>query len=288
MIEFEWIWLWLVLMGLGTGMYGVLVGAGGGFILAPLLLIFFHKEPSIVAGTVLALVAINSISGAITFSRMGIVDKRTAYLFVAAAIPGSVLAPFVLKALVQGSPGVFHVLFGIMLILLAIRILAKQDRAEEIANRRGEELPATRPDTRMVRSRVITTRKGVTYRYQFNEGFATAINFVLGFISSFFGIGGGFLRTPILIYTFGFPVQVAVATSIFTLSFYTTAGAITHAYLGHIEFFPTLVFAGVGLIVGGQIGAKLTGVIRGPWIMRMLLVVVFLLGISLITQGIIG
>jgi len=269
-------------------MYGVLVGAGGGFILAPLLLIFFHKEPSVVAGTVLALVAVNSISGAITFSRMGLVDKRTSYLFVAAAIPGSVLAPFILKALIQGSPGVFHILFGIMLILLAIRIMTKQERAEDIADRRGEELLPTKPNTRMLRSRIITTRKGVTYRYQFNEGFATAINFVLGFISSFFGIGGGFLRTPILIYTFGFPVQVAVATSIFTLSFYTTAGALTHAWLGNIEFFPTLVLAGVGLIVGGQIGAKLTGVVRGPWIMRMLLVVVFALGISLVAQGIIG
>lgn len=283
---FEIQWLWLILMGLGTGIYGVLVGAGGGFILAPLLLIFFHKDPAMVAGTVLALVAVNSISGAITFGRMGIVDKRSAYLFAAAAIPGSVIAPFILKALVKGSPGLFHILFGVILLLLAIRILTKQK--SDAAEQQPQSAPVTLPDKKLVRSRTIISKRGQTYKYRFNEGSATAINFVLGFISSFFGIGGGFLRTPILIYGFGFPVQVAVATSIFTLAFPATAGALTHAWLGHVDFFPTFVLAGAGLIVGGQIGAKLTGVVKGPWIMRLLLLVVFILGISLMIQGFTG
>ncbi|MDA0768833.1 MAG: hypothetical protein BZY79_06610 [SAR202 cluster bacterium Casp-Chloro-G4] len=283
---FEIQWLWLILMGLGTGIYGVLVGAGGGFILAPLLLIFFHKDPAMVAGTVLALVAVNSISGAITFGRMGIVDKRSAYLFAAAAIPGSVIAPFILKALVKGSPGLFHILFGVILLLLAIRILTKQK--SDAAEQQPQSAPVTLPDTKLVRSRTIISKRGQTYKYRFNEGSATAINFVLGFISSFFGIGGGFLRTPILIYGFGFPVQVAVATSIFTLAFPATAGALTHAWLGHVDFFPTFVLAGAGLIVGGQIGAKLTGVVKDQWIMRLLLLVVFILGISLMIQGFTG
>ena len=51
-------WLWLALLGFGTGAYGTLVGAGGGFILGPALLIFFDMEPQVVAGTALAAVAI--------------------------------------------------------------------------------------------------------------------------------------------------------------------------------------------------------------------------------------
>ena len=92
MPEPELQWLWLLLMGFGTGVYGVLVGAGGGVILGPLLLLFFGKPPEVVAGTVLALVAVNGISGGFTFRRMGIVDKRSAYLFALAAMPGSVIA----------------------------------------------------------------------------------------------------------------------------------------------------------------------------------------------------
>ena len=84
-------WLWLILLGFGTGAYSVLVGAGGGFILGPALLIFFDLEPRVVVGTALALVAINSIAGSQAYRRMGLIDYRSGLLFAAAAIPGSVL-----------------------------------------------------------------------------------------------------------------------------------------------------------------------------------------------------
>lgn len=284
MFDFDIAWLWLVLMGFGTGVYGVLIGAGGGFIIGPLLLIFFDVEPATVAGTVLALVAINSISGTFAFRRMGTVDVRSGLLFAAAAIPGSVIAPFVIGSV---APGLFQLLFGILLLLLALHIAtSSSDKAEA----REPDPDAPPRDRRflgfMVKSREISSNEGKTYRYQFNEAFATAFNVALGFVSSFFGTGGGFIRTPVLVYAFGFPVQVAVATSIFTLSFYTTAGAITHAALGNIEFFPTFVFTGIGLIVGGQLGARLTGRVKGKWILRLLLFVVLALGVKLLIQGI--
>ena len=90
-------WITLAILGFVTGVFGVLVGAGGGFILVPILLIFTDMPPEMVAGTVLALVAVNGVSGAFAYRYRRTVDKRSAYLFAAAAIPGSVLAPFVLK-----------------------------------------------------------------------------------------------------------------------------------------------------------------------------------------------
>lgn len=289
MPELQWLWLWLLLMGFGTGVYGVMVGAGGGFILGPLLLIFFGMDPQIVAGTVLALVAANSISGGITFRRMGIVDKRSAYLFALAAIPGSVVAPFILKELVKDSPGIFNLLFGVMLLLLAARLMGPRPRDPEEPSEEEFQVKSKWHIGSMKKSRtIVSSETGRIYRYRFNEFLATFVNFILGFISSFFGTGGGFLRTPILVYAFGFPVQIAVATSIFTLSFYTTAGAITHAFLGNIDWFPTFVFAGIGLVTGGQLGARLTNRVRGPWILRLLMIVVLALGVRLIYQGIRG
>ena len=119
-------WIILALVGFVTGVFGVLVGAGGGFILVPILRIFFDKDPAIVAGTVLALVAANSISGAFAYRYMRVVDKRSAYLFAAAAIPGSVIAPFVLKKALEGLPGVFDAMFGLLLVILAVRIATQQ------------------------------------------------------------------------------------------------------------------------------------------------------------------
>ena len=282
-------WITLALVGFVTGVFGVLVGAGGGFILVPILRIFFDKDPAIVAGTVLALVAANSISGAFAYRYMRVVDKRSAYLFAAAAIPGSVIAPFVLKKALEGLPGVFDAMFGLLLVILAVRIATQQfdsGRQSRLGRARSRRRSFINPQT--LHRRRITAESGETYRYRLNERWAVLINFVLGFISSFFGVGGGFLRTPILVYAFGFPVQVAVATSIFALSFYTTAGAATHAFIGNIEWFPTFVFAGIGLVTGGQIGARLSGKVQGPWIMRLLMLVILAMGVQLVIQGIWG
>ena len=282
-------WLTLAAVGFVTGVFGVLVGAGGGFILVPILRIFFDKDPAIVAGTVLALVAANSISGAFAYRYMRVVDKRSAYLFAAAAIPGSVIAPFVLKKALEGLPGVFDAMFGLLLVILAVRIATQQfdsGRQSRLGRARSRRRSFINPQT--LHRRRITAESGETYRYRLNERWAVLINFVLGFISSFFGVGGGFLRTPILVYAFGFPVQVAVATSIFALSFYTTAGAATHAFIGNIEWFPTFVFAGIGLVTGGQIGARLSGKVQGPWIMRLLMLVILAMGVQLMIQGFLG
>ena len=297
--EIEWLpalgwqqvlqWVILALVGFVTGVFGVLVGAGGGFILVPILRIFFDKDPAIVAGTVLALVAANSISGAFAYRYMRVVDKRSAYLFAAAAIPGSVIAPFVLKKALEGLPGVFDAMFGLLLVILAVRIATQQfdsGRQSRLGRARSRRRSFINPQT--LHRRRITAESGETYRYRLNERWAVLINFVLGFISSFFGVGGGFLRTPILVYAFGFPVQVAVATSIFALSFYTTAGAATHAFIGNIEWFPTFVFAGIGLVTGGQIGARLSGKVQGPWIMRLLMFVILAMGVQLMIQGFLG
>ena len=279
-----------LVLGIGTGLYGILVGAGGGVILAPALMIFFGLEPTVAAGTSLALVSINSLSGTIAYKRSGLVDTKSGWIFALSAVPGSIIAPMVLDS---ASTTLFKILFGFLLLLLAlIIILRPQYREKESVS----DLPDSNqePDTInrvpswlafTLSDRHIVTRRGNTFKYRFNESLSVFFNLVLGFISSFFGTGGGFLRTPILVSVFGFPVRVAVATSIFALSIYATVGALVHMYLGHIDWYPALVWSGVGLIIGGQIGARLVEVIKGVIILRILLVVVVIMGIQLILQG---
>ncbi|MXY21083.1 MAG: sulfite exporter TauE/SafE family protein [Dehalococcoidia bacterium] len=274
-------WILMVLLGVFSGAYGVLVGAGGGFILSPMLLLLFDtEEPEMVAGTVLAAIAINSILVAIRYIRMKVVDYRSALLFAGAAAPGAVIGAFGVSAV---APEIFRTLFGILLLLLALQLAFRPNIVRVL--RIGQ---ARRLISLPVSQRHITTATGQEYRYEFNETLATSFNVVLGFISSFFGIGGGFLRTPVLVLAFGFPVRIAAASSVFALAIYGSAGALTHGYLGNIELFPTLLFIGTGLAVGGQFGAMLSGRIGGVWVMRMLLVVVFLLGVRLIWQGVAG
>ena len=272
-------WLWLLLLGFGTGVYGTLVGAGGGFILAPILLIFFDLEPKVIVGTALSLVAISSLSGAQAYRRMGLIDYRSGLLFAAAALPGSVLGPFVVT---QVAGDTFRILFGILLVGITVQLALNPAEYQERPRN-----PDSNPGF-AVRGRRITIATGQVFKYRFNEALATSINIVLGFMSSFFGTGGGFIRTPLLISIFGFPVRIAVATSVFALSIYTLAGAATHASLGHLDLYPTFVWAGIGLVAGSQVGAIVSARVKNRWIVRLLVIVLFSLGISMLVQGFIG
>ena len=271
-------WPLTVLVGVVSGAYGVLVGAGGGFILSPVLLTISDTEPKTIAGTVLTAIAINSALVTWTYRGMKVVDYRSGLLFAAAAVPGAVIGAFVVG---EVASDIFRTLFGVLLVMLAVKLAFNSRLSENVRTGKPKHLISL-----TVRRRTIRTKSGEEYSYEFNEALATSFNVVLGFISSFFGIGGGFLRTPILVMAFGFPVRIAAASSVFALSIYGTAGAIAHAALGHIELFPTLVFVTAGLVVGGQIGARFSGRVRGAWLLRMLLFVVLALGIRLIWQGV--
>ncbi len=83
--------LWLAAAGLVIGAYGTLIGAGGGFILVPLLLLLYpHDSANTVATISLAVVFFNALSGTIAYARMRRVDYGSGLLFSAATVPGEV------------------------------------------------------------------------------------------------------------------------------------------------------------------------------------------------------
>jgi uncharacterized membrane protein YfcA len=266
-------WLWLLLLGIGTGCFGVITGTGGGIIIVPVLLLLFNMEPTAVAGTSLALVAVTSFSGSLAYLRKRLVDKRSGLMFAAAALPGSVVAPFALKLVTVDA---FQGLLGLLLLFLAAYTLLKTLRPS------WGNSEASDPATTGVQTRHITVASGEFFDYEFNEALAAAFNFVLGFFSAFFGTGGGFIRMPVLISMFGFPVRIAVATSIFSLAISATAGAGVHALLGHIDWYPTFIFVGLGLLVGSQIGVMLASRTRNQWTMLLLITLIAIMGARLV------
>ena len=270
----------LALVGLGAGAFGVMVGAGGGIIMAPVLLLAFDIDPAEVAGTSLGLVALNSFAGAVAYYHMRLVDRRSGLLFAAAAIPGSAAAPFVVE---QVAPELFRAIFGALLLALAAHMIARMFGSD----RGGGERKAGPRRSRVGWRRSVrqVARADRVYEYEFNEGLAIAFNGLLGFVSTFLGTGGGFIRTPVLVAGFGFPVRVAVATSVFALAFYATAGAGVHAALGHVDWYPTFAWAGAGFLVGSQVGARLGSRLPAVWLLRLLAALLIVMGASLLAQA---
>jgi uncharacterized membrane protein YfcA len=251
-------WAELILLGLAVGTFGTLIGAGGGFLLVPLLLLLYPSTPaSTITAISLAVVFVNATSGSVAYARLGRIDYRTGIVFALASAPGAVLGSLATEWLARGT---FDVVFGLALMTLAIYLLVWGKSPE------GHERPE-----------------------HVNLWLGGILSFGVGFLSSVLGIGGGVIHVPLLIQFLGYPAHVATATSHFILAVMAFVGTATHIINGDfVEGVRRTVALGAGVLGGAQLGAWLSQKVHGRWIMRSLAVGLLGVGGRLATHALIG
>jgi uncharacterized membrane protein YfcA len=262
--------LLLCLLGFVVGVFGTLVGAGGGFILTPVLLLLYPEStPGLITAISLLVVFFNAGSGTVAYARQQRIDYRSGAVFAACTLPGSV-AGVILAGKI--SRPTFDVIMGVCLVALSAWLLAgHKDAGEGTA---GIGVP-----------RVLTDREGTTYRYRARTRLGALLSVGVGFISSFLGIGGGVVHVPLLVGVLGFPTHIATATSHFVLAFMALSATITHVLAGTFNDSLGLRRAAalsVGVVVGAQLGAHLSRRISGQRIQQLLAGGLLLLGGRLI------
>ena len=267
-----------VALGISIGTIGTLIGAGGGFILLPMLALLFPQEPTgTLTATSVAVVAANATSGAIAYGRQRRIDFRSGTAFAAATLPGSIAGALLARSIPRGP---FDVAFAAILLALAVLV---------VRVRPDEGPPAPEGRAWGTRPRELTDTAGVTHRYHAKLPLGIALSFVIGFASSLLGIGGGFLQVPALIAFLGFPVHIATATSQFVLAIMATVGTATHVAAGDlVDVWPRAVYIGVGAVAGAQLGARLSTRVRGPVIIRVLAAALVIVALRLAAQGLLG
>src|SRR5262244_4437181 len=113
-------YLWLFPLGILIGAFGTLIGAGGGFILVPILLLLYPKEPAeLVTAISLAVVFFNALSGSFAYARMKRVDYRSGIFFSIATIPGAVIGALATAYIPRR---IFDLMFGVLMIIGAIML----------------------------------------------------------------------------------------------------------------------------------------------------------------------
>jgi uncharacterized membrane protein YfcA len=252
-------YLWLIPIGFAVGTYGTLIGAGGGFVLMPVLLLLYPSEsPNLLASISLAVVFLNASSGSAAYALQGRIDYRAGLMFAAATIPTAVVGAVVTSLVPRRA---FDLTFGVVMIAGAVFLAVFPPRATG----RG----AVRLGPTVLH--VVTDRAGTTYRFTFSPLTGVSLSVAVGFVSSFLGIGGGIIHVPGLVHLLAFPVHVATATSHFILAFMTLAGTVVHVAGGVFRhgLHRTLAL-GIGVVAGAQLGAYLSSRIRGAWILRAL------------------
>jgi uncharacterized membrane protein YfcA len=259
-----------VAVGVVVGAYGTLVGAGGGFALVPILLLVYPRQsPAQLTAVSLAAVFANVVSGSIGYSRMRRIDYRTGLMLAPATIPGAVIGALVVGAIPRAA---FDVVMGSALILVSGFLLLKP---------RGN-FPLGL-DGRWVVSRTLVDSDGNRYEYRLNLALAIVASFGIGFVSSLLGIGGGIIQVPILTTFFGFSAHIASATSQFVQVATSGVGTVTHIFHGdYASFVGVTVALAAGVIIGAQVGARLSRRMAGSSIIRLLAVALGLVGIRLL------
>src|SRR5262249_25148413 len=108
-------YVWLLPIGFLLGAFGTLIGAGGGFLLVPILLLLYPGEKAeTITSISLAVVFFNALSGSIAYGRRKRIDYRAGFLLSAAAIPGAMLGAAVTSLIPRRT---FDIIFGILLLV---------------------------------------------------------------------------------------------------------------------------------------------------------------------------
>ena len=284
----------LLLAGIGflVGILGGFFGVGGGFIAGPMM--FWTGVPmNFVVGTDLAHMTGKSIVAAKRHRALGHVDIKLGAFMIVGTIIGVEIGARIIEALV--ASGLVDIVIGLVYITILV-IISAFTAWESI-----RALRMIRTDHLDVKDAV--GFQGISRRVHSiqippmvsfpNSGIASislwtvlGVGFITGLLAGSLGVGGGFIRMPLLVYLVGVPTHVAVGTDLFEIMFSSGYGMLTHALKGNVDVLMALVMQ-TGAAIGAQIGAVSTRFFIGPRI-RLFFSVLPLIGAMLVLMRLVS
>jgi uncharacterized membrane protein YfcA len=231
---------------IGAGVFGSLVGVGGGIMLVPLLTVALGVDiKHAIAASLLGVIAVSTAAAA-SYLQSGLVDRRLGLTLLLATASGGIVGGYVAGLL---DARVLAAMFGVVLVLVALQMLRGTRRApvELVGQPTGLEF-----DSSFVEP---TTGEEIAYRAR-RVGLGTAISLAAGAISGLLGIGGGVVNVPTMNLVMGIPIRIALTTSTYMLGATAAASAVIYFSRGLVD--PLLAApVVVGVFIGARIGARL-------------------------------
>ncbi len=203
-----------------------LVGGGGSILAVPLLLyVVGVSDPHVAIGTSALAVSLNAFANLAQHARAGTVKWPCAVTFGAAGVTGALIGS-TLGKMMDGQR--LLALFALVMVAVGVSMLR---------GRSGEGDPDVRLNWRMAPKVV-------------------AMGFGSGLLSGFFGIGGGFLVVPGLVFSSGMPILNAVGSSLFSVGAFGLTTAANYAFSSLVDWRIAAFFI-VGGLAGGFLGMRL-------------------------------
>ncbi len=268
----------LILTGFIIGSLGTLIGAGGGFILVPLLILFYPElSPETITAISIAVVAVNAISGSFAYAKSGKIDYKAGVVFALFTLPGSILGVLTVRYIPKQA---FNLFFGILLMILSGYLFYKnRNKVHQMTKQINQE---------GLRHSKIIDREGNIYEYSYSLKKGIIISILVGYLSPLLGIGGGIIHVPAMVNWLQFPVYIATATSHFILAIMATTSVIVHAFQGTYNepgILKMIVCLAVGVVPGAQLGAYLSHKVKSHVIVKSLAVCLALVAVRILWKA---
>lgn len=257
----EFLGLSLLMMGLFIG-FGLLIGIlfgffgmGGSFLVTPALLVLGY--PSTVAvGSGLAFVFGTSVIGALRHRHHGQVDYKLALIMIVAMTLGIEAGKSVVFFL--DATGIADVVISIAYIglLAVVGLFTLRDAWSSEGSDSTE-----RNLSDWVQSIHIPPMVTLRGDVRVSGTIIFAVGFVIGVLSGFLGVGGGFLLMPAMMYGLGVPAAIAVGTDILQITISGAFGAFRYAQSGSVAL-PVVGALLAGSALGARIGAGATRLVE--------------------------
>ena len=278
------IFLVSIAIGLCAGLITGAIGAGGGFIITPALMSAGIKG-ILAVGTDLFHIFAKAIMGTVVHKKLGNVSVGLAVAFLVGSGLGVTGGGVINRTLYETNPVlsdtfisvVYVVLLGFLGIYAMIDFLRLSRSGEDVGAHAGESAHG---------AEAATGKKGLPAKLQsaklppliaFDEDlvpggkrisgvFVALCGAVVGFVAAIMGVGGGFLTFPMFVYILGVSSFTTVGTDILQIIFTAGYAAIAQYAIYGFIFYTLAMGMLLGSLIGIQIGALTTKVVKGIYI----------------------
>jgi uncharacterized membrane protein YfcA len=258
-----------------TAGIGAMGGIGGAVLLVPVL-VLLGVDPVVAAPLGLLTVASGSLAAAPRQLDAGLVHQRLGVLLEVTASVGALLGALIADEVPETVLAVALALVAIAagLANLRNRGLRNQPRGSFVAEEPGEWPGTLGGAYRLAEDEV------VPYRAQRVRAGLAGMTFA-GFVTGVAGVGGGWIKTPLLSEVMHVPVRVAAATSTFTVGITSATALLVFAGQGRLDAEGGAAVV-AGALLGGLVGARLQGHLHPVKARRIIGVLLVIIGVVLL------
>ncbi|MDH3296105.1 MAG: sulfite exporter TauE/SafE family protein [Acidimicrobiia bacterium] len=247
----------LVVLAMLIGVYGTIIGAGGGFLLVPALAVLFGLPGAEAVGTGALTLALIRVSGAVGYHRQGLVQWPAAAWFALGAAAPALLSGWLLTERIDSRS--LPTVVGVVLLALAVAVVVRYALAGLPGDEAGREVAPLAPR----KLPLLLGASGV------------------GLLNGTFAVGGGLVAMPYLAAVQRLRAQQAAATATAAGVVGSTAATVGHTLNGNVQWaFAPLLF--VGALGGSWIGAHWSGRLTERIVMVLLATGLVMAGLPLV------